>query len=411
MDISKTLKASGIKLESTAFNLFGAEVRDKLSTLLPSPTLGLRSNATNVSAPPPRAWDSNTYASNIASGAGRLDPKTKFLFKVMFEFNQDVRAQMINIGVSPDALSRNLSFTIKAIDLPKVDFEYEEVNMYNFHTQVLKRVKNTQMTMEFYDDSGNNALSLMNAYMKMLMPSSRRVFSTGTKLEDYGFAFDAGYQGIDTAARGMLPGSAKDIITFMKIEQFYVERGQGQVQSVGEIADHLVRMNTFTFTNPRITRLDTGSLDHESGANPNMITAQMEFDALNITVRGRGAESQVPQHPQSDILFGVPKQASTSPPQDGGNIDPFSLVNNRRDIDNTLSAINKAQNSFGNKLLGAVQSEVKSLAGTAAQKTLNSIYKKIPPSIARPAAPILLDVNSTVNAVIANVGQTKSTGN
>jgi hypothetical protein len=76
----------------------------------------------------------------------RLAPKYKFLFVVQIEFDPDF--QQIMSGIDP-------AFVIKQSSRPNVQFEYEDVNQYNFRSKVAKKVMYEPVTMKFYDDDYN----------------------------------------------------------------------------------------------------------------------------------------------------------------------------------------------------------------------------------------------------------------
>ena len=91
-----------------------------------------------------------------------MAPKYKFLFVVQFEF--DPQFQMDVMGAI------NPAFVIKSSTRPSVDFEYEDINMYNFRTKVAKRTMYQPITMKFLDDDHNNAFQLYTTYLKLVSP-------------------------------------------------------------------------------------------------------------------------------------------------------------------------------------------------------------------------------------------------
>jgi hypothetical protein len=92
-----------------------------------------------------------SYAASIADSQFR--PKLKFLFRVEFLFKPEVVKMF---GQETAAWAKNFAFLIRSVDRPKVDFEYDDVNMYNFRIKVLKSIKHRALTMTLMDDVGNN---------------------------------------------------------------------------------------------------------------------------------------------------------------------------------------------------------------------------------------------------------------
>lgn len=142
----------GQGLEAEAFRVFGAAAEEftkgTLGNILgttprpPPITQDAETSDVNVIG----TWSETYYAAALAR-ASQDTPRLKFLFKVTFRFDPDVLIYLGSlIGRDPSTLQRELTFTIRSIDKPKFDFEYEEVNMYNFRTKVLKRVTHRDTT-------------------------------------------------------------------------------------------------------------------------------------------------------------------------------------------------------------------------------------------------------------------------
>ena len=77
------------------------------------------------------------------------------------------------MGYDLSTIEQNASFMVRHVDRPKIDYDYEDVNLYNFRTKVLKQIKHREVGLTLYDDVGNNVLSFINAYRKLQMPIAR----------------------------------------------------------------------------------------------------------------------------------------------------------------------------------------------------------------------------------------------
>lgn len=406
MDISGALSKSNINLEPNAKDAFGANVPTPTKRFNYLDYLSALHKEREAIAVAERIWNPTKYAAALASGAGGFDPKTKFLFKVKFSFQPRVRDMMSALGVDADELSRNLTFTVKNIDLPKVDFTYEEVNMYNFRTKVLKSISNRQISMSFYDDVANNAVSFANIYMMLLMPITRMQQDPTARLEDHGFSFSMDNALRDTSYRGVLPNEARDAISEMVIEQFYIERNSN-VTSRQQVAEHLVKMNSFSFVNPRLVQIDLNDQDHENGSSANTISTSFDFDALRINVREDATTSRAPSLSTGDILNNVSPLKSSLPSQQGGQKDPFASSAPDVGRRNSWRSGPKKPYPAGGALGVAMQ--MTGGLGTAANRTLKNVTRGVSQGIAIPKIPFVTD--GTVSAVTsaANSARQKAT--
>lgn len=302
-DVSRIIKGTGVALEQQAFNQFGAAVENQARNL---GLIGGRKvpGVNDIHGPLPNkageapiraaesayyaqsgVWEPTRYAAALTQAEqGGLDPKQKFLFKVTFWFDEKINnsAAISTLGgnSSQSDLSKALTFMVKQIDLPKVNFEYEEVNMYNYRTKVLKSISHRELNFSFMDDVGNSVMDFVNIYRMLLQPMARQNAASweSANYADYGFAFQKVLSAPDSALRGLLPDGAKRILRKIVIHQFYVNRGGSPDGSL----DQMIRTNDFVFLNPQLTEMDMGELDHENGSTFNMVTANFAFDGLVV---------------------------------------------------------------------------------------------------------------------------------
>jgi hypothetical protein len=303
-DVKNILRGTGIALEQQAFSQFGAAVEGQVRSLgliggnqVPGVNdvngpLPLKSGEAPIRAAESAAyaksgvWEPTRYASALTQAdQGNLDPKQKFLFKVAFYFdhNEGLQTAFSTLGgsVSNNDLNRALTFMVKQIDLPKVTFEYEEVNMYNYRTKVLKSISHRELNFSFMDDVGNNVIDFVNIYRMLLQPMARQNASSWetAAYEDYGFRFDQDnlLGSPSSSLRGIIPGNSKRILRKIVIHQFYLNKsssGDGTVEN-------MVRTNDFVFLNPQLTEMDMGEMDHEN-SQLNLVTCNFAFDGLVV---------------------------------------------------------------------------------------------------------------------------------
>jgi hypothetical protein len=224
-----------------------------------------------------QACGASPYAMDLIA----LAPKYKFLFVVQFEFDPEFQSEVLskNGGIDP-------AFVIKSSTRPAVDFNYEDINMYNFRTKVPTKVVYEPITMKFYDDDHNNAFQLYTTYLKLISPIANVDIATTSldPLDAYDIAgggmgftngntkISAGWSqtvGQDYAASlgpyGYNP-STRNILR--RITIFHVYR-QGRM------------MNVMHFYNPKILKMELDELDMAVSEGTE-VTLNFSYDSLYI---------------------------------------------------------------------------------------------------------------------------------
>ena len=282
IDYSSSLPSRGIQLDAKPLNKFGAAAdgsSPQLGNMIPGGLTGARptqsAGGENGASDSVKIMDMSRFAAQFTSneiGSMINAPKMKFLFKVSFAFNPAITEYATGLGIDVDTLTRQLDFAVKQVDLPKADFEYEEVNMYNFKTRVLKSIKHREINLTFLDDNANNALNMVNAYKMLLQPITRVAQDPTAPLHDFGMSFDDEVGAQNTAGRGTLPSDIQNIISKITIHQFY---------NSGTASGPMIMVNEYIFVNPRLTMTDINDVDHE-GTSFNTISIIFDFDAVHI---------------------------------------------------------------------------------------------------------------------------------
>jgi len=98
-------------------------------------------------------------------------PKNKFSYIVEIQFSPAYAEW--NKLVTP-----GIAFVTKRATRPQVDFQYDEVNMYNYWTQVIKRVQFNPVQMTFYDDNTGMATNFYAQYMRAISPITNKNFQS-----------------------------------------------------------------------------------------------------------------------------------------------------------------------------------------------------------------------------------------
>ena len=264
LDFSGVFSNAGIGLEQQATGAFGQAVdqftRQPLTSMFGSDSAGIGDDLGG--APNPYIygeWNGTNYASDLI----RFQPKHHFMFRVLFELDTsflDLLPQRKNV----------FQYVIKRISRPKVTYEYEPVNFYNFKSQVLKTSHYEPLNITLIDDIQDTFHNFVRGYHSAFSPLTRTWNSTQqvTQLEQGGFNFsDPGNIEYDSAIRGVLKDGKTNPLKSIKIIQYY---------------GHASAENTFTFINPRILDIEYDEIHHEPGTDGNHATMRFDYDGLII---------------------------------------------------------------------------------------------------------------------------------
>lgn len=381
-DISGIIGQTGAALEHQALSSFGAAVSNQAGELLSGLFSGITGSSSMAASPKGvnAHWSPTPYSAAIANGAGNYDPKTKFLFKISFEFYDSLSplAQSLHSDKLMD-VTKDTSFVIKQIDLPKYDFEYEEFNFYNFRSKVLKKISHQELNFIMYDDVANHALDFFNTYMMMLVPVSRQDRDPTMSFEDHGFAFTQDVNAPDSSMRTALGNTEKQLIRKLSIVQYYL------VRSATGSTINAHKANTYVFTNPRLTHFDMNDQDFDNADAPSVISAKFDFDSMNL-ITGRDAtyvDSHMPSLPTGDILMHMTPAATAaakgSSAQKGNSKNPFiSILANagQRIIQTQVSSLlTKSLKGIpgGGQIAGILSSAVGNPLAMVANNTISSV--------------------------------------
>lgn len=208
------------------------------------------------------------YARDLISFA----PKFNFLFVVQIEFSPEYR-DWADIGSST-------AFVVKRSTRPAMEVEHEEVNMYNFRTQIPKRVTYPPVTMSFYDDNKNMAHQFYTGYMRAMSPIANMYnYQTQTdwyEINSMNFTNppdDTYLTGTDpkldgyASSLGPLLNNSKSIISTIRLFHVY---------------DYGRSMNVYNFFNPRITSFTPTDLNMAETGDGAEFEFQFAYDGMFI---------------------------------------------------------------------------------------------------------------------------------
>lgn len=278
--------------------------------------------------------EASPYAIDLIARA----PKYKFLFVVQFtlasgyENLQDTMAGM--------------AFVIKKSTRPKITYQSEDVNYYNFRSKLITKMEFDEMSMSFHDDILNNATKFYTAYTRAMSPITNLAPSrstTGNAFEQLGLSFgnilnskDPG-TGVPTsnyaASIGPLAKENKQSI-FKEISLYHVFDNGNQV-------------TTYHFLNPRITQLIPDDVDMSVGNEGNELTITFNYDGLYVdTVPMKQLDSTF-RGAQKDAFYQLRYNDAASAAQgpNQGGIAPFGAPVSASDsCGSSMNKINTSPN-------------------------------------------------------------------
>lgn len=337
VNIKPMLDQASIALQKQAAHMFGAAVEDFTRGTLGA-TLGNNHTAVRnerrpgeaPSRPQGATFVPTSYAAALAGGTS-YRPKMKFLFKVEFVFNPAI------ISAYPEVFggegANDFTFMVKAVDRPKIDFEYEDdVNMYNFRTKVLKKIRHRELTITFLDDTGNRVINFFRGLLMYYSPITRRqlVREGSTALPtinsaSYGnpmlFSSPSDVTANDSGVSGSLRNDAVSVIDSIRIKQMYVDSGP----STGPTSNEII----YDFMNARIVSFDLDDLSHEL-SEASVVTMQFDYDWMEIVDAGPQSVMDGPHPairvPGSTAPVDMSPQTTTESGSAGGQLGPFARI-------------------------------------------------------------------------------------
>jgi len=202
-------------------------------------------------------------------------PKFNFMFIMDIQF----AAGYENLAEIGDTMA----FVIKRSGRPNIQFEYEDINMYNFQTKVPKRTTYDPMTMTFYDDNKNAAHLFYSTYLKAMSPIANMKLGLASQNGEYetnSMNFDgAGSDNtihtstgpINTnryaASLGALEGDTTSIIQRIRLYHVF---------------DYGNLMNIYNFYNPRILSFSPSELTMMESGDGSEFEFQFAYDSMYV---------------------------------------------------------------------------------------------------------------------------------
>lgn len=196
---------------------------------------------------------------NYAQILNNYAPKSKFLYIVEFIFYAEYT----------NDVPHNFTFLIHKFDRPEISVEYEEVNMYNFRTNIPKKTNYGPVSFELHDDVQNEAMNFMVAYLRRISPLFNQQYVNNLELN------------------GMNPEN-----TSSSYGLFTTENNTNIIQSINVY--HLYNlsntMDKHTFNNPKIEKATMSELNMAESTGSS-ITLSIIYDNYFLNT---GVQAELP---------------------------------------------------------------------------------------------------------------------
>jgi len=233
-------------------------------------------------------------------------PRPKFLFGARF-YTQSKNAPGVYTGGNTDDA---VTFMLKYVDRPKMNFEVEELNQYNKPRLANTKVKFQDLTMRFHDTVDDRVLQLFQDYYHFYFGDGRK-----SNINDYRYDIispefvDNGNTGWGFKPNPNLNGDNQHFFSHIEIYHFF-----GGMY------------NTMTLVHPKLTMFDHDSNDYADGTTGAEIQMGVKFEGLYYS------DSQTRVTPELAELFGITKELSDYMVLDQGNVGPFGGIGDLANI-------------------------------------------------------------------------------
>lgn len=311
-NIQRDIRSATTRLENIGDRVEGAIGAAARGEILPGQLFSIF----NEIRCPPTAY-ANFFSQN-------KPPKFKFMFFMSFKLNPNFATAF---GGNPFP-GGEMWWFIKQASRPKIDYEYEDVNMYNFRQKILRRSTLNPIQLNIYDEMADTSAGFWNAFIKIQNPVTNITAATAAGIEDRGM----NWADIDdytrnlgqlrrelgdtapphmsySASTGILPGINNGVL------------GSGNKNIIDSITTyHIIdwgrKFVAYEYINPRIEEITFDDLTY-SDSEHNMIDISFSYDTFHIYMPDNVTEEFIrthstPLHPINPNLGETPFPAVNS---------------------------------------------------------------------------------------------------
>lgn len=194
-------------------------------------------------------------------------PKYNYLFIVDITFTSGFEA----MGQLNGQRSK-FAMIIQEFDRPRIQYEMEEGNFYNFRTKFPKRVVHENLRLKFIDDRQNASMNFITQYLIANHPIMGVSPQSSFMYEDAGMSWSTdensvSYDAVNSASLRSFAGDQINAITEIKVYHVY---------------DYGRSMNVYHFLRPKLVTVELDRWDMRGSSDNCTIEAEFAYDGLYI---------------------------------------------------------------------------------------------------------------------------------
>jgi hypothetical protein len=293
----------------------------------------------DINGRPLMVRDSRLASQNFGLGGSSFTavPKSKFMFYVRFH-------RTSTNGASN--WEQTLSFAVKSLDRPKIEFDTETINQYNKKRIVQTRVNYSPVNLRLHDTIDNRAQAMFQEYFQFY-------YGDGKNTNDEDWFYDITLDEFkNSGSWGFIPPSGEPNQTyfFSKVQVYQIYSG---------------RYDQFDLIHPKISSFDPDDLDYANGDTPNEIQMTLEYEGIIQKALGEELTDELVKEMGLDVSGFY--EAGDRP-----ILPPGILKNLPAGAQNRLSGL-----IGGNSSTNGILNPLTRLIGTA-QSPLNVLTNNIP---------------------------------
>jgi len=202
-------------------------------------------------------------------------PKHNFMFMVIIEFQPDYLDLGMQTNPTETTDPIKFHYLCNQFTRPSIDIEYEDVNMYNFHTKVAKKITYEPVQLKLYDDVKNSSMVFLEKYLKVRSPIAKRSKEEAGTYETRGMDFTPRNSGETGSLVNELPGSSASMGGLLGENKTVLSSVE-----VFHIFNYGARVNKYSFLNPKLTQLNMSDFDMTGAGEPTSIDLTMSYDSM-----------------------------------------------------------------------------------------------------------------------------------
>ena len=273
-------------------------------------------------------------------------PKFKYLYIVEFNFYPEYQSD----------IPTDFTFLAYKFDKPKISVNHEEVNFYNFRTQVPTKTSFGNISLEIHDDIKSASMNFLVAYLRRVSPIFNQESS---KYRD--FFETSGMSFGDTTSSYNLYTTDNNVNIIESIKVYHIYNANKT-------------MDLHIFNNPKLTEANLHDFDMASGETGCSIGLEFAIDNYSISA---GVTPQIPEHKLAISELGSAESEFLA---DLGSINDLKYTNANRSSSDISSKTNSdplsSKTNALDYLMGSTTnnpSDYQSIINSIKSDTLNGI--------------------------------------